>query len=51
VIEHKVHDGAVRLMALSEDRIVTSDGDYVTRVFNYPTCLYVFQNVITNDGN
>ncbi len=41
VIEHKVHDVAVIRMAVSGDKIVTSDAARVIRVFNVSTCLSI----------
>jgi hypothetical protein len=40
-MEHKVHDGEVRCMAVSGDRIVTCEDEGAIRVLNVYTCLLV----------
>jgi hypothetical protein len=44
VMEHKVHDGALWYMALSGERIVTCDEDFVILVLKVLTCLLVLQS-------
>ncbi len=41
LLERKIHRSRVYCMALSGDRIVTSNSDDVIRMFNVSTCLLV----------
>ncbi len=50
LIEHKVHDGGVYVIALNGDKIATFDDDHnVIRVFGLSSCMLVFFKILLND--